>query len=286
MESFYLDAHGHVQFLNYDVDREEVVSRAKSTGVKMITVGTQASTSLAAIRLSEQYPEGMWATVGFHPGHLVLAEHWHHDKSEQEHAEQEEFAPEKLKELAKHPKVVAIGECGLDYHRFQRDPVSGGGFRINHDKEVKARQAEAFIAQIEIARGLGKPLMIHCRDAFRDLIAILKEHGKDLKPGMVHFFTGTVEDAKELLNLGYYFNFGGVVTFTRDYDEQIKLIGPDRILSETDAPYVSPEPFRGKRNEPAYVVYTVGKLAEILGLGEEEMKNKIWENARRIFDIS
>jgi len=274
MDSFYLDAHGHVQFLNYELDREEVVSRAKAACVKMITVGTQVSTSQAAIKLAEKYPDDMWATVGFHPGHLVLAEHWHHDKSEQEHAEQEKFEPEKLKELAKNPKVVAIGECGLDY------------FRINHDKEVKARQAEAFIAQIGIARELRKPLMIHCRDAFRDLVAILKEHGKDLKPGIVHFFTGTVEDAKELLNLGYYFNFGGVVTFTRDYDEQIKLIGPDRILSETDAPYVSPEPFRGKRNEPAYVVHTVGKLAEILGLGEGEMKNKIWENASRIFDIN
>jgi TatD DNase family protein len=274
MDSFYIDAHGHVQFLSYDKDREEVISRAKSQGVKLITVGTQASTSEAAIRLSEQYSGDMWATVGFHPSHLALGEHWHHDKSEQEDAEQEKFEPEKLKELARNSRVVAIGECGLDY------------FRINHSKEIKARQAEAFIAQIGIARELGKPLMIHCRDAFRDLIAALKEYGRDLKPGIVHFMTGSVEDAKELLDLGYYFNFGGVITFTRDYDEQIKLIGPDRILSETDAPYVSPEPYRGKRNEPVYVVHTVKKLAEILGLSEEEMKNKIWANAGRVFDIS
>jgi TatD DNase family protein len=273
MDSFYIDAHGHVQFLAYDADREEVISRAKSQGVKLITVGTQISTSEAAIRLSEQYPEDMWATVGFHPSHLALTEHWHHDQSEQEHPEQEKFEPEKLKELAKNPKVVAIGECGLDY------------FRINHDREIQKRQAEAFMAQIEIAKELKKPLMIHCRDAFRDLIVILKEHGQGLKPGIVHFFTGTVDDAKELLNLGYYFNFGGVITFARDYDEQIKLIGADRILSETDAPYVSPEPFRGKRNEPAYVVHTVKKLAEILGLSEEKMKNRIWANTLAIFDI-
>lgn len=274
MDSFYIDAHGHVQFLSYDKDRDEVISRAKSRGVKLITVGTQASTSEAAIKLSEQYPEDMWATVGFHPSHLSLAEHWHHDKGEQEEAAQEKFEPEKLKELAKDPKVVAIGECGLDY------------FRINHSKEIKARQAEAFIAQIEIAREVGKPLMIHCRDAFRDLIAILKEHGKGLKPGIVHFFTGTTEDAKELLNLGYSFTFGGVVTFTRSYDEQIKLISPDRILSETDAPYVAPEPFRGQRNEPSYVIQNVKKLAALKGISEEEMKDKIWQNAAKVLDLT
>lgn len=266
----YLDAHTHVHFLTFDPDREEVMKRAKAAGVKVITVGTQISTSEAAIKFAKDYPDDAWATVGFHPSHMNNREYWHHDKNEQEHPEPELFDPAKLKELAKDDKVVAIGECGLDY------------FRVN-DEDAKHRQVEAFVEQINIALEVNKPLMIHCREAFQDLIKILKEHGQGLKPGIVHFFTGTIVDAKELLDLGYSFTFGGVITFARSYDEQIKLIGPDRILSETDAPYVAPEPFRGKRNEPAYVVHTVKKLAEILGLGEEEMKNKIWQNAQKTF---
>lgn len=267
----YIDAHTHVHFPGYGSDKDDVIRRAKEADVKMVTVGTQLSTSESAIKVAHEHPEDIWATVGYHPNHAE-EENWHHDKNEQDNSEKEIYDEKKLLELARDPKVVAVGECGLDYFRIKSE-------------ETKAKQKEIFISQINIAREVGKPFMIHCRDAFKDLIEILKSEGKDLKPGIVHFFTGTLEDAQELLDLGYSFTFGGVVTFTRDYDEQIKLAGPDRILSETDAPYVAPEPFRGKRNEPAYVVHTVKKLAEILGLGEDETKERISRNAKRILAI-
>jgi TatD DNase family protein len=129
--------------------------------------------------------------------------------------------------------------------------------------------------------------MIHCRNAFGDLIQLLKDNASLINgiPGVIHFFTGTIDDAKVLLDLGFAFTFGGVVTFARNYDEAIKLIPADKILSETDAPYVSPAPYRGKRNEPAYVSEVVKKLAELKGIATEEMKVRIWENAQRIFKV-
>ncbi len=141
--------------------------------------------------------------------------------------------------------------------------------------------------QIELAREVQKPLMIHCRDAFKDLIDVLVacpvSHVSN--PGIIHFFTGTPDDARKLLDLGFSFTFGGVITFARDYDEAIKFIPLDRILSETDAPYVAPVPYRGKRNEPAYVVEVVKKLAELKGILVEEMAGHIFQNAQRIFQI-
>jgi TatD DNase family protein len=132
--------------------------------------------------------------------------------------------------------------------------------------------------------------MIHCRDAFADLIEFVRPHAHELPPGVVHFFTGTPDDARALLDLGFSFTFGGVVTFPPrkgktqgDYDEVIKLIPIGRIMSETDAPYVAPAPFRGKRNEPAYVVHVVTRLAELKGVSTEKMKAQIEENAKRIF---
>ena len=155
-----------------------------------------------------------------------------------------------------------------------------------------AKQKNAFITQIELAHEVKKPLMIHCRDAFADLIEFIRPHARDLAPGVVHFFTGTADDARRLLDMGFSFTFGGVITFPPrkgraqgDYDEVIKLIPIDRIMSETDAPYVAPAPFRGKRNEPAYVVHVVTRLAELKGVSTDEMKAQIEENAQLIFGI-
>ena len=166
MQKFF-DAHTHIHFPAYDADREVVLARAKEAGVKMITVGTQESTSAAAIALAEADPGNIWATVGFHPGHF--AENWHHDKNEQTEPKREIFDPARLAELAQNKKVVAIGECGLDYFRF-----AGEGEKI--------KQQNAFAAQIELSKKVKKPLMIHCRNAFSDLIKILLKHKNDLLP--------------------------------------------------------------------------------------------------------
>jgi TatD DNase family protein len=180
---------------------------------------------------------------------------------------------------------VVIGECGLDYFRFSDvEP---------RDEQVR-KQKEAFIAQIELAIEIKKPLMIHCRDAFADLIEILKFYKNkfDGSPGVIHFFTGTSNNVKDLLEVGFSFTFGGAITFPPRkgktigaYDEVIKLIPIDRILSETDAPYVAPLLYRGKRNEPVYVIETVKKLAELKNISPDEMKMQIWENAERIFHL-
>jgi TatD DNase family protein len=274
-----IDVHAHVHFAAYEDDAREVIDRALSDNIWMVTVGTQRETSEGAIKIAEEYKEGLYATVGLHPIHTSKS---YHDEKELGGGDAakaftskgEDFDPHIYKGLANHEKVVAIGECGLDYYRL--------------DEKTKEKQAKVFEEHIMIAGAVGKPLMIHCRDAFADLIEILKVNKRKLKtdyPGIVHFFTGSVDDAKELAELGFYFSFGGVVTFTRDYDESIKEAGIERIVLETDAPYVAPVPFRGKRNEPAYILHTAEKIAEILGKSTEEVQGKTTENARKILGI-
>ena len=279
----FLDAHTHVQFSAYDADREAVISRAQAAGVWMVNAGTQRDTSRMAVELAEKHKEGVYAAVGLHPIHTAKSYHDEEELGGGEAAKAftsrgETFDVEYYRGLAKHPRVVAIGECGLDYYR-----ASGGQLPATSEK-----QKEIFSMQIELAGELKKPLIIHCRDAFKDLIGMLVAGRWQLAvaPGVIHFFTGTPDDARALLDLGFSFTFGGVITFARDYDDVIKSIPPDRILSETDAPYVAPAPYRGKRNEPAYVVETVKKLAELKEVPIEEMKDQIWRNAERIFGKS
>lgn len=273
-----IDVHTHVHFAAYEKDMREVIDRSLGENIWMVNVGTQRDTSESAIKVSEEYDEGVYATVGLHPIHTSES---YHDEKELGGGEAakaftsrgEAFDKDAYIKLASHEKVVAIGECGLDYYRL--------------DEGTKEKQAEIFVEQIEVAKEVGKPLMIHCRNAFPDLIEILKDNKDKLKEkaGITHFFTGSAEDAKELKELGFYFSFGGVVTFARDYDDVIKEIGLERIVLETDAPYVSPEPFRGKRNEPANVKYVAEKIAEILRESPERVEIQTTKNARSILNI-
>jgi len=278
----FFDAHTHVQFGAFDADRDAVIRRAQDAGVSIVNVGTQKDTSASAVALAEKY-EGVYAAIGLHPVHTSKSFHDAQELGGGDAAKAftsrgEVFDAELYRKLALHPKTVAIGECGLDYFRFAEDEP--------RDIQI-AKQKAAFAAQIALAHEVKKPLMIHCRQAFADLIATLHEHSASLnaEPGVIHFFTGTPDDAKQLLDLGFSFTFGGVVTFARDYDRTIAAIPMERILSETDAPYVSPVPYRGKRNEPAYVTEVVKKLAELKGVSAEEMSVQILTNARRIFDV-
>ena len=278
MKVRYIDAHTHAHFAAFNDDYKEVIGRALEVGVAVVNVGTQKDTSAKALEVAHEFSENVWAVVGLHPIHTEKS---FHDAKELGAGGDESgftsrgemFDYEYYRKLALDPKTVAIGECGLDYFRL--------------GEETKEKQKEAFLKQVELAYDVKKHLMIHCRDAFGDLIKILEENKNKLnaKPGVVHFFTGTVDDARKLLSLGFYFTFGGVITFARSYDKVIKTIPMDRLLSETDAPYVTPEPYRGKRNEPAYVVYVVRKLAELRGVSEEEMAEQIWANAKAVFGI-
>jgi len=278
------DAHTHVQFPVYDNDRLAVIERAQKAGVKMIAVGTQAETSEAGIELAKKYPKDVWATVGFHPNHIEPLNPsgsgaWYHDKKEQRSAEPEKFDAARLKKLAQDEKVVAIGECGLDYFRI-----------MNHEAEIKEKQRQVFFEQAQIANDLNKPLMIHCRpskgtdDAYEDLVSLIHD-SKFIIPSVMHFHVGSFSITKKLLETGCYFTFGGVITFARDYDDVINYLPLDRIMLETDAPYVAPSPYRGQRNEPAYVLETAKKLAEIRGENVEKIMEQTTANALAVFKI-
>ena len=270
----YIDAHTHIHFPAYAEDVDLVLERAKAAGVRMITVGTQSSTSLGAVEFAKKNPGWVWAAAGFHPGHF--AAEWHHDKNEQAETEPEIFDLDRLREIASAPEVVAIGECGLDYFRIPEE-----------DATTRKMQKEGFLVHLNLSHELRKPLMIHCRAAFSDLIEILESHKTFLNSpaGAIHFFSGNLEEAKKLLDLGFVFTFGGVVTFSRDYDEVIKFLPVESILPETDAPYVAPNPYRGKRNEPSFVIETIKKLAELKGLSVEEFAEISFKTAERVFNL-
>ncbi|MDO8467110.1 MAG: TatD family hydrolase [bacterium] len=275
------DSHTHIHFPIYDHDREEVIKRAREAGVKMLCVGTQAASSQAGVDLAKKYPGEIWAAAGFHPNHFASA--WYHDKKEQAESEREKFDASNLLKIAQQPEVVAIGECGLDYYRLPNDKQE-----TTNDKNT---QRDAFIAQIKIAEQVGKPLMMHIRpsrgtdDAYLDALDILKS--EKFSGGKIsHFFVGSLEAAKKMAEAGFSFTFGGVITFARNYDEVIKYLPIENILLETDAPYVAPMPYRGKRNEPAYISATAAKIAELKGLSVEEVAEKTFANALRIFKIT
>ncbi|TSC61855.1 MAG: metal-dependent DNase YabD [Parcubacteria group bacterium Gr01-1014_48] len=273
----YFDVHTHAHFVAYDTDREEVLRRALDAHTWMVNVGTQKDTSCNAVEIAKKFGDGVYATVGLHPIHTEKS---HHDAKElgadQKFTSRgEEFDIAYYTKLAQEDVVVAIGECGLDYYRLS--------------EETKEKQYATLWGHIEVARAVSKPLMIHCRNAFDDLIPFLASERKNIfpeNPGIIHFFTGTVAHARALLELGFSFSFGGVTTFTRDYDEAIRFIPLEYILSETDAPYVTPVPFRGKRNEPLYVKYVVEQIAKIRNEDFEKVRSVLVDNALRVFRLA
>lgn len=267
----YYDCHTHVNFAAFKDDADATIKRAQDAGVGMIMVGTQYDTSADAVRVAESH-ENVYAAIGLHPIHSTKS---HHDEKEfgeggkEFTSRGEVFDAAKYEALAQSPKVVAIGECGLDYYRLEED--------------TKKTQEETFVQQIEMANRLNKPLMLHIRNAYEDSLALLKAHAK--VKGDVHFFAGDWNIAKQFLDFGFTLSFTGVLTFARDYDEVVRNAPLDMLLTETDAPYVAPKPYRGKRNEPAYVVEVVKAIAEIRGEPLEKVTEQLAANARRVFGL-
>lgn len=268
----YFDAHTHVNFAAYDGDRDEAIRRSLEAGVGMNIVGTQFDTSRSAVELAEKH-EHVYATIGLHPIHTTKS---YHDQKElgeggKEFVSRGEvFDTAAYKQLAQSDKVIAIGECGLDYYRVEKD--------------TKDVQVEAFIKQIELANLLQKPLMLHIRNAYDDALEVLKAHAK--VRGDVHFFAGDWNIAKKFLDEGFTLSFTGVITFARDYDDVIRNAPLDMILSETDAPYVTPNPHRGKRNEPAYVEMVVRSIADIRQEPFVQVQKQLLANAARVFGLA
>ncbi|MDP2631426.1 MAG: TatD family hydrolase [Candidatus Uhrbacteria bacterium] len=280
-----IDTHTHAHFQAYSKDMDEVVNRALDEGTAMITVGTQSTTSRKGIELAERY-DGVWATIGLHPSHLHKQEFFDDNELPPEKrvtgkikTRAEWFDADEYRKLAEHPKVVAIGEFGLDYFRLPP----------NVDREqMIADQKTSVEAQLRFATEVNKPVIIHSRDAHEDQFEILKkalDRGDIPELGVIHCFTGSAEDAARYKAIGFLVSIGGIVTFSKGLQATVKDIPLEQIMLETDAPYLSPEPKRGKRNEPSYVKYVAEKIAEIKGVSFEEVAETTTNNAMNLFKL-
>ncbi|MBM7663410.1 TatD DNase family protein [Bacillus mesophilus] len=251
------DTHVHLNAEQFNDDLEEVITRAQEQGVhNMVVVGFDRTTIKKALHLAETYPF-LYASVGWHPVDAI-------DMTEED--------LKWIEELASHPKVVAIGEMGLDYH---------------WDKSPKEIQKEVFRKQIQLAKRVKLPIIIHNREATQDIVDILKEEKASEVGGIMHCYSGSLEVAKECIAMNFYISFGGPVTFknAKKPKEVAQELPLEHLLIETDCPYLAPHPFRGKRNEPSYVALVAKEIAELKGISYEEVVQKTYDNARQIFNI-
>jgi len=252
------DTHAHLHFPEFETDLPAVLQRARAAGVRwMLTIGTSAETSRAAVALAEREPE-VYAAVGVHP----------HDA-----AEAEEASFDELRSLAESSsKVVAIGEIGLDF------------FRNLSPREI---QMKVFRRQLDLARQVGKPALIHCRDAHAETVEILRAEGVREIGGIMHCFSGDEAVARQCLDLGLLISIAGPVTYpnARKLPAVVKMVPADHLAVETDCPFLPPQPYRGKRNEPAYLPLIAARLAEVKGVPVEELAARMAANALTLFGI-
>ena len=253
------DTHCHPQFPQYKNDREEIVQRALGGGVFMIAVGTDLETSKQGIELAQKH-NGIWATVGVHPNDT----------------DNFQFSIFNFQKLLEHPKVVAVGEIGLDYYRTL-------------EPEKQKKQKEIFEQFIDLAQKIKKPMVLHFRDSPKGSSGRVHKDALEILPknitGVSHSFTGNLDEAKEYINRGMYLGFNGIITFARQYDEVVKYVPLQNILLETDAPYLTPEPYRGQRNEPVYVKEVAKKIAELKNVSIDEVIAKTTQNVINLFKI-
>lgn len=253
------DVHSHLNLKQFDADRDAVIARMKEEGVQTITVGVDLTTSREAVALAEQYPGVLFACIGQHPTDNAV----------------EQFDTDAYLQLGKHSSVVAVGECGLDYYRDEKT-------------ETKAAQKELFLKHIELAKALNKPLMIHARpskgnmDAYEDALDILEQH--DIRANF-HFFVGDTTIAARIVKNGWTVSYDGPITFSSDYDDVIRSIPIGSIMSETDAPFAAPAPYRGQRCEPWMVGEVVKKIAELKEMTVEDTQTQLRENVKRVFGV-
>ena len=281
----FIDTHAHVNFSAFKEDAESTIQRALDQGVNMVLVGTQIDTSREAIAMAEKFESGVYAAIGIHPVHTYsqeLDEEETHFKTREE-----KFDYDVYSKLASSPKVVGIGECGLDYFRL---PVDG-----DHNL-VKKQQRDAFLEQIKLTKELNKTLIIHSRsskgtdDACLDILEILKSEILNLKFPLrfvLHSYTGSPEVAAKFVEIGAYVSFNGIITFDKTGNQEavLKVVPDDRLVLETDCPYLTPVPHRGQRNEPAYVKHVAEKVAQIKKMTVDEIAELTTGNAKVLFKI-
>ncbi|MDO9534195.1 MAG: TatD family hydrolase [Bacillota bacterium] len=254
---YLVDSHAHLDFRDFDRDRDEVIERAEKMGLKLIiNIGFDLESSQKSLALAHKYPP-VYAAVGIHP----------HDAAK---------APadylRRLEEMSQHPKVVAIGEMGLDFYR---------------DRSPRNLQKDVFRRQLKLAQKVNLPVVIHDRDAHEEVMAILEKEGLPDPGGVMHCFSGDLALARKALKMGFYISIAGPVTYPKNnkLSQVAAAIPEDRLLIETDAPFLTPNPFRGKRNEPSYVAYTAEKVAALRGITGDIIGSLCLENAKRLFSI-
>ncbi len=280
-----IDAHAHINFNAYKDDAEEVIRRAKEDGTGMLAVGSQSTTSVRAVDYAEAH-DGIWAVVGLHPTHLY--EQYVDDHEVAYKSGQETFDAAFYRGLCERSKkTVGIGECGLDYYRLPEN--------VPH-ADLKKKQHETFRMHLDLALERDLPVMIHCRDAHDELAATLEAYaaaGKKVR-GDIHCMTGTRADAERYLALGFYISFTGIITYPPRAAEKakgetlqdvVRDVPLDRLLIETDAPYLAPVPYRGKRNEPGFVKHVGEQVAAIKGMPVEEVERQTLENTKALFRL-
>ncbi len=273
-----IDTHAHLNFAAYKDDAKEIIKRTLDGGVFIINVGSQYSTSRRAVEMAEKYETGVWAAVGLHPVHLVKRKVNPGDSEFNENDFEttgEIFDYEKYLKLAKNLKVVAIGEMGLDYHHFEPG---------DNIEELKNKQKETFLLGIKLANKINKPMIIHCWDAYNDILKILKENDIN-KKGIIHSFVGSYKTARKFTELGYKIGLNGVITYTNDFNRLVKEVTLEDIVLETDCPYLTPVPYKGQRNEPLYMKLVAEKVAKIKEISVDKVEYVTVSNARNIFSI-
>lgn len=278
-----IDTHSHLNFNAYKEDRNEVIQRTLAENIWMINVGTKYETSKQAVELAEQYNEGVYAAIGLHP--IYAAAEFQKIRTDPDEGEflinEQDFNKEKYKELAKSKKVVAIGEIGLDYYYRPKTAAKL--------EQFKEKQKKVFIEQLDFAKELDLPVIIHCRMAHEDILDILKS--QIINPndqrlfGVIHCFTGNWEEAQKYMDLGFHIGINGII-FKLNIDEVIKQAPLDKILVETDCPYLTP-PLEGKdkRNEPIFIKHVIQKTADLKGISFDEVAKKTTENTKKLFKI-
>lgn len=281
----YIDTHAHLNISAFDEDRDVVAKACAEEDLAVINIGTKESTSQKAVEIASMH-DNCYAMVGLHPIQTTPEYHSNEEIGEGSApfvSKGEVFNTDFYRTLAQHKKVVGIGECGFDFYRC--------------DADTYELQAAAFIAQIELANELDLPLMIHTRDAtgnqasanptgrsaYDEVYDVLKKYSK--VPGNIHFYAGSYEQAKKFFDLGFTISFTGVITFAKDYEEVVTAAPLDLIHAETDCPYVAPKPHRGKRCDPTMVTEVYKKIAEIKGLDEEDVREQLLENAKKLYKI-
>jgi len=272
-----VDTHSHVQFHAFDKDADQVIEKNLAQHIWMINVGTNYQTSQKAVELAGKYAQGLYAAIGLHP--MYAASEFIKLKTDPDEGEfllpEQDFDKEKYLALAsRSKKVVAVGEIGLDYYYKPKSKEKLTQF--------KEKQKKVFLEQLDLAKELNVPVILHCRMAHDDVIEILQT--QEGITGVVHCFTGTLEQAKKYTALGFYLGFNGII-FKFNVDEVIKNIPLDNMLVETDCPYLTPPQEAGKRNEPMFIKHTIEKIAELRGVDFQEVAKKTTENAKKLFKI-